>query len=183
MAYTRERFAKFKKAAPNKKHLLHVYMQGSEAYEFLDMLDDQGISKTMDALADLYVDYNEYRPISDKNPAGSSDTVKKKGNWVLTYNHGLGYIALAEIINEADIVDQFNNNNEQVAKVKKAYLNKTASISSSTAKMLLDNQMRNLPKHKEIDLIHLLVYELNVKTGLNLYDPKVLEKIAYPNRR
>ena len=81
-----------------KQYLQIVFMQGDDAREPLAILDKQGESAALDFLSEW--DYGDACPTNNEPNAGTSDTVYKQGNYLLTYNTGLGYIGLDRVTEE-----------------------------------------------------------------------------------
>ena len=73
-----------------------VFLQGDDAGEILDILDVFGESSAMEHLQQY--DYGESQIESrDDFPWGSRDMIYREGNYVMSYNIGLGYIGLIKI--------------------------------------------------------------------------------------
>ena len=68
-----------------------VFIQGEEAIEPLDILDEEGEEAAIRYLSDW--DYNEGEETKE-TPWGTSDKVIYLNNYYLSYNEGLGYISL-----------------------------------------------------------------------------------------
>ena len=71
-----------------------VFMQGEEANEPLDLLDEDE-DKCLEYL--LQWDYGEGEEY-EKEPWGAVDRLIKKGKYVINYNYHMEYIGLTEII-------------------------------------------------------------------------------------
>lgn len=83
------------------KYLEIVFIQNEEAETPLKILEEQGEDAAMNYLRQW--DYgDEDGEIYDENPGGSSDSVYRKGNYVMTYNTSLGYVGLCKIIDEEE---------------------------------------------------------------------------------
>lgn len=71
-----------------------VFMQGDEATEPLEILDNKGAKAAIDYLAQWdYGTEMEHSPVTEP-PWGDSDHTEKRGSYVLSYNTHLGYIGL-----------------------------------------------------------------------------------------
>ena len=81
-----------------KQYLQIVFMQGDDAQEALAILDKQGDDAAIDFLSEW--DYGDACPTDNEPRAGTSDTVHKHDNYLLTYNTSLGYIGLDRVIEE-----------------------------------------------------------------------------------
>ena len=74
-----------------------VFLQGDEALEPLAILDEKGEQAAIEYLKQW--DYGDNPVIESKQwPWGMSDRNYKEGNYILSYNMGIGYISLIEII-------------------------------------------------------------------------------------
>lgn len=73
-----------------------VFISGSEAEEPLNILNDNGINDAIKYLSQW--DYGEYHQISKTPAKGTSDKYKQVGDYLITWNNGLGYIGLERII-------------------------------------------------------------------------------------
>ena len=80
-----------------------VFMQGDEGRELTDSLCNvegvvahgataKSITETIEYLSQW--DMGEYHDIREDTGAGAYDTVVEEGDYVLTYNLGLGYVGL-----------------------------------------------------------------------------------------
>jgi hypothetical protein len=71
-----------------------VFMQGDDAAEALQILDDKGERAALNHLAQWdYGTENEHSPETEE-PWGSSDSTYKNGAYIMSYNTRLGYIGL-----------------------------------------------------------------------------------------
>lgn len=78
-----------------------VFMQNSQdADEPLRILDEQGVQAAIDYLAQW--DNGDRDEVRDRPSAGSRDNTKRVGEYLLTWNWGLGYIGLERIIEGED---------------------------------------------------------------------------------
>jgi hypothetical protein len=73
-----------------------VFMQGDQAEEPLQILNEKGDSELVAYLSQW--DNGEYYDLTDHVPWGKSDTVKYIGEYILTYNTPLGYVGLSRKI-------------------------------------------------------------------------------------
>lgn len=92
-------FSLMEAEAPQYEYANIVFVQGDEAEEPLKILDEQGSDEAAKYLSQW--DNGEYDDVSDEAPWGESDsvevvTVPDAGKYILTYNTGLGYIALVK---------------------------------------------------------------------------------------
>lgn len=71
-----------------------VFMQGTDAYEALQILDEQGEEAAIDFLAQW--DYGDYGEAEEFNVpmSGEDDDVIENGHYRLSYNIRLRYIGL-----------------------------------------------------------------------------------------
>lgn len=81
------------KAAPVYREI--VFLQESEASEFIDLLNDEGEAAVIKCLVD-YFDYGDGKKHKIK-PWGTNDRVFKDGPYVLSVNFHLPYIALCSV--------------------------------------------------------------------------------------
>lgn len=74
-----------------------VFLQGEEAYEPLNIIDEEGEGE---AILNYLLQWN-YGEAEEKEthtrPWGTDDTLIKHGNYVISYNDRLNYIGLIEI--------------------------------------------------------------------------------------
>jgi len=70
-----------------------IFLQGSEAEEALNILEEQGEEKVVSYLSQW--DYGD-SPVTDEKPWGTSDVVAFVDGYILTYNRSLGYIGLCK---------------------------------------------------------------------------------------
>lgn len=81
-----------------------VFLQGGEADPVLEILDQQGADAAIEYLAgwdhgsDTVDSAMEYGYVYDSAPRTPADTVATRGDYALTYSHGLGYVGLARRI-------------------------------------------------------------------------------------
>lgn len=74
-----------------------VFIQGEEAEEPLNILDNEGESAAFQYLAQW--DYGENDgEIYDEIPAGSNDSTYREDCYIMNYNTSLGYIGLCKMI-------------------------------------------------------------------------------------
>lgn len=74
-----------------------VFFQGEEADEPLQILDEKGVNKCLDFLAQWdYGSEMEHSP-EEIPPWGTSDYVIKKKEYIICYNLRLGYIGLVRL--------------------------------------------------------------------------------------
>lgn len=83
-----------------KKYANIVFMQGSEADEPLDILNNDGPEALLAYLQQW--DYGEYYDVSDEPSAGSGDRTIEMGEYIISYNSRIGYIGLEKIISAED---------------------------------------------------------------------------------
>jgi hypothetical protein len=69
-----------------------IFLQGDNANEALDTLNEQGKDAALDFLSQW--DYGEETEVFTELAAGSTDRIYEKNDYVLTYNNSLGYIGL-----------------------------------------------------------------------------------------
>ena len=72
-----------------------VFMQGEDANEALNVLDEQGEAAAIDHLAQW--DNGDEGETRGTPSAGSQDVTYRDGRYLLTYNRALGYIGLERI--------------------------------------------------------------------------------------
>jgi hypothetical protein len=75
-----------------------VFIQGEEANEPLDILNNEGEEKAMEYLQQW--DYGNENLITEhEQPFGTTDILYKKDNYIMSYNK-VGYVGLVEVIKE-----------------------------------------------------------------------------------
>ena len=74
-----------------------IFLQGDDANDCLDVLNEVGNEKTIDYILTQY-DNGKDNYKTDKLPAGSSDDIYETGNYILNYNIPLNYIGLVRKI-------------------------------------------------------------------------------------
>lgn len=72
-----------------------VFMQGEESDKVLRLLDGEGIAAAIDYLSQWDMGDGE---TSDKPSRGTHDNYKQVGDFLLTWNEGLGYIGLERVL-------------------------------------------------------------------------------------
>ena len=72
-----------------------VFMQGDDADETMQILDEHGKKAALDHLLQWDNGDGDVRSTSS---AGSNDYIYKHGNYIMSYNLGLPYIGLEEVI-------------------------------------------------------------------------------------
>lgn len=85
---------------PGRRWISVVFLQGSEADEVLDLIDQAGTDAAIEHLADF--DYGEDTVqaamengyVYDAPPAGATDRLAVRDVYALTYNHALGHVGL-----------------------------------------------------------------------------------------
>jgi len=82
-----------------------VFMQGEEADEVLDILEEQGEEAAMDFL--MQWDMGEGGEEYDTPPWGEADKLYEKGDYVMSYNTGLPAFGLTRIV-EGSIEDELD---------------------------------------------------------------------------
>ncbi len=81
-----------------KEYRQIVFMQEHDADEAMNILDVQGEKAALEYLLQWDQGEGEVRSTSS---AGSRDHIYKHGNYVMSYNLGLPYIGLEEVIHES----------------------------------------------------------------------------------
>ena len=76
-----------------------VFMQGDEAQEYLDLLDNEGAEVALEKLKEWH--YPNEHATRTELPNGSSDRTFKQGQYFLSWNSGLGYIGLSYIVEDS----------------------------------------------------------------------------------
>ena len=82
-----------------KQYANIVFLQGHEAEEPLQILNDQGADAALQYL--MQWDNGEYHDISGA-PFGSKDRLYKQGEYVMAYNAPIGYIGLSKVMPDND---------------------------------------------------------------------------------
>lgn len=81
-----------------------VFLQGGEAEPVLDIIDQQGTDAAIEYLAgwdhgqDTVDSAMEYGYVYDTAPRTPADVVATRGDYAISYSHGLGYVGLARRI-------------------------------------------------------------------------------------
>ena len=84
-----------------QKYYEIVFMQGDDAKEPLDILDDKGELAALEYLKDWdYGDEMDHSP--EEKPWGNDDDVYEKDDYVMSYNTGLGYIGLVRKVKKEE---------------------------------------------------------------------------------
>lgn len=76
-----------------------VFMQGHEAEEVMNILDQQGQEAAMNHLKQW--DDGEYHTVT-ANPFGSKDKLYRQGDYIMAYNTGIPYIGLSKLMTSDD---------------------------------------------------------------------------------
>jgi len=76
------------------------FLQGEEAKEALNILDKKGHVATFNFLQEWNYGESEIEENNTEGftPWGSGDRLYRNGNFVMSYNFGMGYIGLTEIV-------------------------------------------------------------------------------------
>jgi hypothetical protein len=69
-----------------------IFLQDSEAYEALDILDQCGEEEALNHLKQW--DMGQYDVEMDSPGAGSYDSTYERDGYIMTWNSGIGYIGL-----------------------------------------------------------------------------------------
>lgn len=83
----------------SKEYADIVFMQGHEAEEVMDILNQQGQEAAMNHLKQW--DNGEYHNVTE-NPFGSQDKLYRQGDYVMGYNTGIPYIGLSKLMTSDD---------------------------------------------------------------------------------
>ncbi|MBV2363520.1 hypothetical protein [Streptomonospora nanhaiensis] len=81
-----------------------VFLQGGEAEPVLDIIDQQGTDAAIEYLAgwdhgqDTVDSAMEYGYVYDTAPRTPADVVATRGDYAISYSHGLGYVGVARRI-------------------------------------------------------------------------------------
>ena len=86
---------KEKKEIGDNKYEDIAFLNGQEAEEALDILQNEGEDEAMEYLKHAYHYPNEHQ-IKDHPGTGTSDTVYEKDGYIMSYNRPLGYIGLVK---------------------------------------------------------------------------------------
>jgi hypothetical protein len=76
-----------------------VYQQGQDADETMQILDEHGKKAAFEHL--LQWDNGQEDDVRSTTSAGSNDYSYKHGNYIMSYNLGLPYIGLEEVIHSS----------------------------------------------------------------------------------
>lgn len=78
------------------KYARIIFLQGEEANEPLNILDEQGEQATFEYLQQW--NHRELNEVERFAPGGMNDTLYKSKGYVMSYNLNIGYISLTKII-------------------------------------------------------------------------------------
>ena len=81
---------------PKTEYMEIVFLQGDEAIEPLQILDEQGEAAAMKYMKQW--DNGDDSLCRDEPGAGKSDTVYQEGDYLMNYNPRIGYIGLEKIL-------------------------------------------------------------------------------------
>lgn len=84
-----------------------VFLQGDEAVEALEILENDGEQAVLDYL--MQWDYGEYDEVRDESGRGTDDDSFTSGDYVVSYNNRLGYIGLEKAITGEGVLDQYGS--------------------------------------------------------------------------
>jgi hypothetical protein len=73
-----------------------VFLQGEEATEVLEILEEEGENAAFQHL--LQWDYGESSITEGDFPFGSTDKLFYKAHFIMCYNNKVGYIGLIEVV-------------------------------------------------------------------------------------
>lgn len=83
----------------SKEYADIVFLQGHEAEEVMDILNQQGAEAAMNHLKQW--DNGEYHNVTE-NPFGTQDKLYREGDYVMGYNTGIPYIGLSKLMTSDD---------------------------------------------------------------------------------
>lgn len=75
-----------------------VFLDGDNACEYLDLLDEEGAEAALEKLKEWH--YPREHSTRTEMPHGSSDRTFRKDGYVLSWNKGLGHIGLCFIVED-----------------------------------------------------------------------------------
>lgn len=82
----------------NRQYKQVVFLQGDEAVQALDFLDNHGEKETVDYLVNMYGNVLDEPITYNESPFGERDTLYETDKYILSYNPRMGYIGLSEKI-------------------------------------------------------------------------------------
>jgi len=90
-----------------------VFLQGDEAYQPLEILNDKGEDAALEYLKQWH--YPGEHEGTDHLGHGSSDHVYEKDGYIMSWNNALGYIGLQYDLSNMDENEEFGNSEDQMS--------------------------------------------------------------------